>query len=379
MKQTLILVILLFMCITYTKAEEQSSDYSHVSVTLTGYECTIITNGVVKDENNNSWYLPDEVIIPSLKGPCTIQNSRSNKKSSVDVIAIAERPGEIKAKPRSINIIDNPTGGWLYVTNKTAAIPGISMTKQCQRALHANWPLKLYTSGGLQELITVYDKDGIQVYVVKANILEAINSPYNGDFLATLLFVLKDDQVRLQTIEDIKKNYTINEDFSCQKAIYSPEGTSYERGLSCAEVEGTLEGKIDALKFIVIQGAYLKTGVRGVVGGPVPGPIFRVHRYLYLGPLQCASIKSGYRYVDLRKEDCDNILVTDSNNPMLISQPFFAFNKSNSTQWRLFFGDLHPLATLTYSMLKMGTDQTPLLNQIIKNIDELIILNREKN
>ena len=196
-----------------------------------------------------------------------------------------------------------------------------------------------------------------------------------GNFGATLIFVLKDPKIRLNSIDEIKRNVSITENFNCQRAVNTPQGTTYERGLSCAEVNGTAEGMIDTLKYIMIQGTYYQTGIRGVVtrdGSSIPGPVFNVDNYLYLAPLRCAAIKEGYDK-NLRKEDREDIIGTDRNNPTLIYRKSLGFNKSEDPQWVLFFGELHPLATATFGMLKMGTDQTPLLNQVIKNIQDLII------
>jgi hypothetical protein len=384
-KYVLILIFFFFSCLAQAQAKELSNDYSHVSVTITGYACSVISKGIIEDNERNRWYLPDEVIIPSRKGICTSKSSQSREKSSMTVIALAEKPGAIEAKAGTINIITSPTAGWLAVTNKVAAIVGVSMDEQCQQALNTYKQYKLYTNMGLQDLITVYDKDGIIVYIDEKSILEMVNNPYskgnfNGNFGATLIFVLKDKKIRLSTIEEIKKNVSIRESFNCQRAVHTPQGTTYTRGLSCAEVEGTAAGKIDTLKYIMIQGAYYQTGISGVVtaGGFIPGPIFKVNRYLYLAPLRCAAIKEGYRYKDLRKEDCESIIGTDENNPTLIYKKLLAFNITKDPQWMLFFGELHPLATATFDILKMGTDQTPLLNQVIKNIQDLIIAKQGK-
>jgi len=224
--------------------------------------------------------------------------------------------------------------------------------------------------------------NNVSVYVDEKSILETVNNPYmkrgfNGNFEATLIVVLKDEQERIHTIEEIKKHIDIRENFNCQIAMNTPRGTEYKRGLSCAEVEGKSEGKIDDLKYIMIKGVYYQTGVSGLAlkkgGGVVPGPIFKVLQYLYLAPLKCAAIKSGYRYEDLRKDDNENIIGTDRHNPTLIYEKFLGFNISKDHQWILFFGELHPLATATFDLLKMGTNQTPLLNQVFKNIQNLII------
>ncbi len=270
MKYVLILIFFFISCLAQAQAKELSNDYSHVSVTITGHACTVISKGIIKDNEQNRWYLPDEVIIPSREGTCTSKNIKSREKSSVTVIAIAEKPGAIKAKAGTIHIITNPTAGWLAVTNKVAAIVGVSMDEQCQQVLNINKQHKLYTDMGLQELITVYDKDGIIVYVDEKSILETVNNPYrkgnfNGNFGATLIFVLKDTKIRLSTIEEIKKNVSITENFNCQREVNTSQGTTYERGLSCAEVEGTAEGKIDTLKYIMIQGTYYQTGISGVL------------------------------------------------------------------------------------------------------------------
>jgi len=113
--------------------KETNNEYSYVSVTITGYACSDISKGIVEDEKNNRWYLPDKVIIPVREGICSSGTRQTREKSSLTVTAIAEKPGAIKAKAGTVNIISTPTAGWLGVTNKKDAIPGVPIVEQCQR------------------------------------------------------------------------------------------------------------------------------------------------------------------------------------------------------------------------------------------------------
>ncbi len=83
---------------------------SMVSVTLTGTNGTVITNGTVYDTAGNIWNLPASVTIGT--------------GGTVTVTATAQNTGPITASPGTVTGIGTPTAGWTSVTNVAAASPG---------------------------------------------------------------------------------------------------------------------------------------------------------------------------------------------------------------------------------------------------------------
>lgn len=83
---------------------------SSADVVIVGVAGTVITNGVVTDENNNYWNLPASVVIPS--------------SGSVTVTATAQQSGAITAPANTISKIQTATYGWQTVTNPLAAMAG---------------------------------------------------------------------------------------------------------------------------------------------------------------------------------------------------------------------------------------------------------------
>jgi uncharacterized phage protein gp47/JayE len=83
---------------------------SQVNVTISGTVGTVITNGVVRDGNQNLWNLPASVTIP-ISGAIT-------------VTATAQVLGAIAAGAGTVTNIMTPILGWQSVTNPSAASPG---------------------------------------------------------------------------------------------------------------------------------------------------------------------------------------------------------------------------------------------------------------
>lgn len=79
-------------------------------VTLVGQAGKTITNGVVKDSNQNSWVLPAVVNIPP--------------SGTIDVTATAVTQGALAAGANTITTIATPQRGWQSVTNALAANQG---------------------------------------------------------------------------------------------------------------------------------------------------------------------------------------------------------------------------------------------------------------
>lgn len=86
------------------------SSNSSADVVVVGVAGTVITNGVIADENNNYWNLPASVVIPS--------------SGSLTVKATAQQSGAITASANTINKIQTATYGWQTVTNPLAATAG---------------------------------------------------------------------------------------------------------------------------------------------------------------------------------------------------------------------------------------------------------------
>lgn len=83
---------------------------STVDVKLVGQAGTTISNGVVRDGNNNRWSLPASVVIGT--------------SGEVVVTATCQTAGSVLALPGEVNQIATPTLGWQSVSNPTAAAPG---------------------------------------------------------------------------------------------------------------------------------------------------------------------------------------------------------------------------------------------------------------
>jgi uncharacterized phage protein gp47/JayE len=83
---------------------------STVDVDIGGTVGTTITNGQVRDSNQNLWNLPASVTIPSA--------------GTITVTATAVNVGSIRADPATVTQIATPTRGWQTVNNAAAAVPG---------------------------------------------------------------------------------------------------------------------------------------------------------------------------------------------------------------------------------------------------------------
>lgn len=90
--------------------QREAASYSSADVTLGGQAGTTITNGIVKDGNNNQWALPATVTIP----PAGV----------ITVTATCTTIGAIAALAGTIDQIGTPTRGWQTVTNPADAAVG---------------------------------------------------------------------------------------------------------------------------------------------------------------------------------------------------------------------------------------------------------------
>ena len=87
-----------------------TSNASTASGTVTGTVDSVITGGVVADENGNFWDLPPSVTIPF--------------GGSISVTVTSQTNGDISAPIGTINRIVNPQFGWQAFSNTDAAILG---------------------------------------------------------------------------------------------------------------------------------------------------------------------------------------------------------------------------------------------------------------
>lgn len=83
---------------------------STADVQIVGQAGTVISGGIVEDDNGYRWNLPDSVVIP-INGEIT-------------VTATCQEQGSIAAAPNTITQIITPTLGWQSVTNPDSATEG---------------------------------------------------------------------------------------------------------------------------------------------------------------------------------------------------------------------------------------------------------------
>ncbi len=86
------------------------STHSTAVGNVIGVAGTVITSGVVKDDNGNLWDLPATVTIPG--------------GGSISVTVTAQNPGLISAGTGTINQVYNPQLGWQSFSNTSPASPG---------------------------------------------------------------------------------------------------------------------------------------------------------------------------------------------------------------------------------------------------------------
>lgn len=88
----------------------QEPSNSTCDVTIVGVDGTVITSGLVGDDLNRTWELPETVTVPG--------------SGEVTVTATASVTGNLQANPGTLTRILTPTLGWQTVTNAAAATPG---------------------------------------------------------------------------------------------------------------------------------------------------------------------------------------------------------------------------------------------------------------
>ncbi len=100
--------------------QRQAATNSTAVVTIVGVAGTLITNGVVGDNQNlgTQWDLPATVTIPS--------------GGSIPVTATCVTAGAVLANATTLTQILTPTAGWQTVSNPVAAIPGAAIETDAQ-------------------------------------------------------------------------------------------------------------------------------------------------------------------------------------------------------------------------------------------------------
>lgn len=141
--------------------------YSSVPLDIVGQAGTVINNGQAKDNLEQKWNLPAEVVIPP--------------GGFVKVTATATEKGAIAAAAGTITSIATPTLGWQTVTNATAAVEGVAVERDAElrRRQTASTNLPALTPlgamlGALENLTGVIR---VKVYENYKNVIDANGIP----------------------------------------------------------------------------------------------------------------------------------------------------------------------------------------------------------
>lgn len=134
---------------------------------VTGVAGTLITNGVVADNNGNKWDLPPTVTIP---GPGVIS-----------VTVTAEDPGAIAASAGTINKIQTPTSGWQAFLSTSDAIVGqpveTDATLRKRQSVSAGLPSNSPLGGTLAAVLALPGVLAARVYENATNSVDANGIP----------------------------------------------------------------------------------------------------------------------------------------------------------------------------------------------------------
>ena len=106
--------------VAITGIQRRTATYSTATVTLTGASGTVISNGVIGDNQglNTTWNLPASVTIPS--------------GGSINVTATCTAKGAITASANTLIQILTPTANWNSVNNTGAAVVGVAVELDAQ-------------------------------------------------------------------------------------------------------------------------------------------------------------------------------------------------------------------------------------------------------
>lgn len=134
--------------------------YSTCQVTLTGTPGTVITDGIVEDQNGIFWDLPASVTIGG--------------GGTVTVTATCETIGAIQANPGQLSIISTPTAGWTSVTNAGYAVAGQPVesdsTLRARQAISTALPSITMLAGTVAEIAAT---KGVTRYNIVENYTDA--------------------------------------------------------------------------------------------------------------------------------------------------------------------------------------------------------------
>lgn len=128
--------------------------YSMCDVKIIGTAGTEISGGSVKDNVNRVWNLPDRVTVPV--------------SGEIIVTATAAEPGEWRALPNTLTVINTPTRGWISVTNENEATPGNSIETDAElrrrQAQSVAMPSQSILSGIVGEVSTIVGVTRLKAY-----------------------------------------------------------------------------------------------------------------------------------------------------------------------------------------------------------------------
>lgn len=150
--------------------KRKPAGYSTCEVILTGTPFTEIKNGSVKDTSGLIWNLPTSVIIGS--------------SGTLTTTVTCETAGAKTANAGDITQINTPTYGWVSVTNKVSAVPGIAEEtdaelRERQQISVAN-PSQSMLAGTRGALIALDNVTRVACYENDTNVSEinAESNPY---------------------------------------------------------------------------------------------------------------------------------------------------------------------------------------------------------
>lgn len=160
---------------------------SHVNLTITGVSGTVISNGIVADNNDVEWLLPAEVIIPD--------------SGSISVDCESKEFGAFYSIAGSITTIITPTFGWRSVTNNAASFPGTDVETDSayrNRMINSSFsPSLSVLQGILSDLQQINNVVRCKVYENDTNVTDsngipahAISAVVDGGETATIAEVL---------------------------------------------------------------------------------------------------------------------------------------------------------------------------------------------
>jgi len=210
---------------------------STVTLVISGTAGTVITNGVARDVNGNSWDLPTPITLP-LSGVLV-------------VTAVCEVLGAVSALPGNVNIIGTPTAGWTSVTNPAAASPGqpieADSVLRARQAVSVELPSRTILQGTIAAIAAIA---GVTRYNVLENPTGAVDGYGNP----------------AHSISVVVEGGT---DLDVATAIYNNRGIGpYTNGTTTVDVVDPNTGLTTAMRFLrpTYVPIYVTIGVH-----PLPG------------------------------------------------------------------------------------------------------------